>query len=269
MVARGESHVSTEPIRTVVADDEPLAREILRVRLDREPDFDLVGEAGDGEEAVDAIRTLRPDLVFLDIRMPGLDGFQVIEALAGEFLPPVVFVSAYDDFAVRAFDVHAVDYLLKPFHQPRLDRTLARVRGRLRGESESEDAGSGVAPAEDPGGEAAGVGAGPDDGELRRLVVHHRGRYRLVAIETIDWIESSGNYVRVHAGEDAFLVRSTMIEMESRLDPHRFVRIHRRRIVNVDRIAEILPEPYGDFEVVLASGTRLRMSRSHRTNLLP
>jgi two-component system LytT family response regulator len=249
-------------IRTLIADDEPLARERLRALLARHADIDIIGECANGGEAIDAITELRPDLVLLDVEMPRVDGFAVLEALDPEVLPAVVFVSAHDQYALRAFEAHALDYILKPFDEGRVDRALRRVRGQLA--------------------HAAGTTRHIDPRllslleELRdqrrsdRLVVKTGGRVVFLRTEDIDWVEASGNYVRLHVGADAHLLRESMKNMERRLNPSTFVRIHRSAIVNVDRIRELEPWFHGEYIVILRDGTRLTSSRvfSDRLNAL-
>jgi two-component system LytT family response regulator len=242
-------------IRTLLVDDEPLARAGLRALLAREPDVAIVGEACDGDSAMTGIREHQPDLVLLDVQMPGIDGIEVVRRLAAEPLPAIVFVTAHDRFAVQAFEVHALDYLLKPPSAERLHATLERVRGAMR---------AGASPA--PQG-LAGLLAGTDP--LRRIVVRERNRYRLVADEEIDWIGAAGNYVEIHVQDRSYLVRETLSDLEQRLDARHFKRIHRSTLVQVARVRDIVADPSGDFHVHLESGTVLRMSRRYRDALLP
>ncbi|NIR43680.1 MAG: response regulator transcription factor [Gemmatimonadetes bacterium] len=244
-----------ERLRALLVDDEPPARRKLRRFLDREPDVEVVGEVGDGPAAVAAIRELEPDLVFLDIQMPGADGFEVIEAL-GAARPHLIFVTAHHEHAVRAFEVEALDYLLKPFDEPRFRSALERARQRMRGR--------------EPGlpGEA-----------LRRLLEAARGgtgqpilvkkddRSFFVRQDEIDWVEAADNYVKLHTGRGAHLVRGTLGGMEDRLDPSRFVRVNRSAIVNLDRVAELRPWSHGDQIIVLEDGTELTLSRRYRKRL--
>jgi two-component system LytT family response regulator len=248
-------------IRTLIADDEPLARERLRALLARHGDIDIIGECSNGADAIQSITDLRPDLVLLDVEMPRVDGFGVLEALDADSLPAVVFVSAHDQYAVRAFEAHALDYILKPFDEARVDRALRRVRGQLT---------------RSPGARAVDPGLVSLLEELRgrrrsdRLVVKTGGRVVFLRTEDIDWVEASGNYVRLHVGGEAHLLRESMKNMERRLDPATFVRIHRSAIVNVDRIRELEPWFHGEYIVILRDGTRLTSSRvfSDRLNAL-
>jgi two-component system LytT family response regulator len=245
-------------IRVLIVDDEAPARAKLRRFLAADPEVEVVGEAGSGTEAVEAVRALAPDVVFLDIQMPGLDGFGVVAALEGEPLPQVVFVTAYDEFAVKAFEVHAVDYLLKPFGPDRFARALTRVKERVRARR-------------DDGLDRrlrtvlAAVTRRPT--YLERILVPDGGKSVLLEVSRIDWIEAEGNHVRLHVGTASHLVRATLAALEERLDPARFLRIHRSRIVNADRIREVHPWSHGDQLVALRDGTELIMSRRYRDRL--
>jgi two-component system LytT family response regulator len=229
--------------------------------LGRHSDIEIIAECANGAEAIEAITELRPDLVVLDVEMPQVDGFSVLEALDSENLPAVVFVSAHDQYAVRAFESHALDYILKPFDETRVDRALRRVRGQL---------------SRAPGARTIDPGLLSLLEELRerrrsdRLVVKTGGRVIFLRTEDIDWVEASGNYVRLHVGGEAHLLRESMKNMERRLDPSTFVRIHRSAIVNVDRIKELEPWFHGEYIVILRDGTRLTSSRvfSDRLNAL-
>src|SRR5690606_14222565 len=208
-----------EPVRVVIVDDEPPARAKLRRFLAADPRVAIVGEAGDGEEAVRVIEEQRPDVVFLDIRMPGLDGFDVLAALELDALPHVVFVTAYDEYAVRAFDVRALDYLLKPTDRERVRRALDRAVEAVQRPRDEDDLESRVRDAlEELRGRA---------GPLERFLVRQRGRMRLVRAADVDWIEAADNYVRLHVGAESLLARATLAEIEKRLDPAKFARVHR------------------------------------------
>jgi two-component system LytT family response regulator len=242
-------------IRSLIVDDEPLARTRLRALLAEEEDVEVVGEAGDGLEAVARAHELAPDLIFLDIQMPSLDGFGVLEALDPDRLPAVIFVTAYDQYALRAFEVHALDYLLKPFDRERFARALDRYRAQA-GRAESAEASQRLLALleerKDP------------RRPLERVVIKAMGRVFFLKTEEIDWIEAAGNYVRLHAGAEAHLLRETMNGLEARLDPQRFLRVHRSTIVNVDRIQELQAWFHGDYMVILRDGTQLTLSRSYR-----
>ena len=235
-------------IRTVIVDDEPLARDGIRLRLAGTREIEVIGEAGDGAAARTLIRDERPDLVFLDVQMPGMSGFDVLAAIAGEHLPVIVFVTAYDQYAIRAFDVHAVDYLLKPFTKERFDEAVRRAMRELA--HREEDGGS---------SRVADLISDP----LTRLVVKNRDHYVLLKTEEIDWLEAAANYVEVHARGRSFLIRGTISGLEQKLDPRRFARIHRSIIVNIDRVTQIRSDAHGDFDVLLRNGKVLRMTRNY------
>jgi two-component system, LytTR family, response regulator len=262
---------ATSTIRTLVADDEPLARKGIRVWLESERDINIIGEATDGEEAAESIRELKPDLVFLDVRMPGIDGFEVLEKVARVHIPLTIFVTAYDSYAIRAFEVHAVDYLLKPISPARLSEAVDRVRHELLLRDELEVSQNRLLRLlESIGRDNASQSrsSAPDVQFSRRFVVRDRDRFVIVTADEIDWIESAANYVELHVGKKVFSLRDTMRTLEARLDPNHFVRIHRSTIVNISRIKEISREWAGDFEVTLHDGTKLRMSRSYQDRLL-
>jgi two-component system LytT family response regulator len=239
-------------LRVVVVDDEPPARRKLFTLLRRESDVEIVGEAGNGPAAVEVIQEKQPDVVFLDIQMPGLNGFEVLEALGMKNLPLVVFVTAYDQHAVKAFEVHAVDYLLKPFDQTRLRNCLNRIRDHHGSwKTRVEELIAEIRPRE----------------YLTRLMVKSRGRVIFLKVDEIDWIETSGNYVELHAGKQTFLLRETLNALESKLNPQQFARVHRSTIVNIDRIQDLQPWSHNDFLLTLKDGAKLRVSRRYRNNL--
>jgi two-component system LytT family response regulator len=250
-------------IRTLVVDDEAIARERVMSFLQDEPDVEVVGECSDGAGAVRAIQQQDPDLVFLDVQMPGVDGFGVIEAIGADRMPNVIFVTAYDEYALRAFEVHALDYLLKPFGRDRFQQTLRHARSSLEGKR-AGDIGRrllALVGDKDPGLSEARTP------KLDRLVVKSGGRVFFLRTEEIDWIEAAGNYVRLHMGEESHLFRETMNNIEARLDASRFMRVHRSRIVNTERIKELQPAATGEYVVVLQNGTRLPLSRGYRDKL--
>lgn len=252
----------TQTIRALIVDDEPLARQGIRVRLEREPDIEVIGEAEDGPSAVDAILRLRPDLLFLDIQMPGFDGFEVLARVAHTYVPTVVFVTAYDQHALRAFAVHALDYLLKPIAHRRFKESLRRARTQLARHDEP-------AAVERLRGLVEEREAPPERSAFAvRFTVRDGDRFILLRTADIDWIESAANYLRLHVGAKAYQLRMTMAEVEGKLDPHQFARIHRSAVVNLDRVASINPNWQGEYDVLLTSGVRLRLSRSYRDRLL-
>ena len=244
-------------IRVVVADDQPMARERLVSLLSAEPGVEVAGVASSGLEAVDCIRHQAPDLVFLDLQMPGMDGFGVIEAIGVERMPATVFVTAFDEYAVRAFEVQALDYLLKPFGRQRFQSALARARRHLERERQGAMA-----------GRLAELLQMRRPGEGReRILVKSGGRVSFIDVDSIDWVEAEGNYVRLHAGDQVHLMRETMNGLIDRIGPKRFFRIHRSRIVNIKKVKELLIAGGGDYQVVLVDGTKLGLSRLYRDAL--
>ncbi|HXG86771.1 MAG TPA: LytTR family DNA-binding domain-containing protein [Vicinamibacterales bacterium] len=245
-------------IRTMVVDDEPVARERIVGLLSQEKDIEVIGECADGQQAIDAIQASTPDLVFLDVQMPACDGFGVIEQVGAERMPAVVLVTAYDEYALKAFEVHAIDYLLKPFGRDRFQQTLQYAREHLERRRAGDLGRRLLALVQD---------LKPEPQRLDRMVVKSGGRVFFLRTEEIDWIEAAGNYVRLHLGGESHLFRETMNNMEARLDTRRFVRIHRSRIVNTDRIKELQPWFNGEYVVVLQNATRLTLSRGYREKL--
>jgi len=247
------------PIRTLVVDDEALAREKIRAFAESDPEIEIVGECSNGAEAVVAVRELAPDLILLDVQMPEQGGFEVLEACNGTRPPAVIFVTAYDQYAVRAFEVHALDYLLKPFDRERFEAAMARAKAHLR---------------EAKGGEGIDRKILDLLEELRaekryveRLVVKDAGRVFFLETEDIDWVEAEGNYINVHTAKKSHLLRDTISGLEAQLDPRKFVRIHRSAIVNISRIKELQPWTHGEYHVILRDGTQLTLSRNYRENL--
>jgi two-component system LytT family response regulator len=238
-------------IRTLIVDDMALSRERTRRYLAAEADVEIVGECGDGESALRAVETLAPDLLLLDVQMPGMTGLALLEKIPVAQRPAVVFVTAFDEFAVPAFAAHAVDFLLKPFDHERLGQVLERVRAHLAEKTVAPVA----APA--PSSDAAHE-------YLNRIAVKSVGRTVFVNTDSVDWLETAGNYVCLHAGKDTHVVRETMNQIESQLDPRLFVRIHRSTMVRIEAIKEIQPLFNGDRVVILHNGAKLTMSRSYR-----
>lgn len=247
--------MSGTPIRVLIVDDEPIIRRGLRNLLGHHSHYEVVGECSNGREAIDGIRQFRPDLVFLDVQMPQVDGFGVIREITPKEMPPVVFVTAYDEYAVQAFDVNALDYLLKPFDEERFTRCLSRVEQRFEPQTNEisliEKLASLMAEQAKPR-------------TADRLAIRNSDRITLLQTDEIDWIEAADNYVEIHAGKHVHLMRETLSNLEQRLLPYRFLRIHRSRLVNADRIKELHSLFHGEYELVLSDGTRLTSSRHYR-----
>ena len=246
-------------IRVLVVDDEPLARDMLREMLQDDPQAEIVGESCNGREALDAIRTHKPDLIFLDVQMPELGGFDVLETIEPASLPYVIFVTAYDQYAVRAFEVQALDYLLKPFDQDRFDISWQRAKKQLMRDRNGGNMDQRIITLLEE------LKAGKK--YLERLVIKAAGRIYFLDTAEIEWIEAEGNYVSVHAGKKSHLLRETITCLETQLDPKKFVRIHRSAIVRLDFIQELQPWFHGEYRVILQDGTQLTLSRNHREKL--
>jgi two-component system LytT family response regulator len=245
-------------IRTLIVDDEPLAREWARNGLQEEADLEIIGECGDGFEAVQAISDLKPDLVLLDVQMPGLDGFGVLASVDAADMPAVIFITAFDRYALKAFEAHAVDYLMKPFSGERLHEAVDRARGEIDRSSSKE----------------LEVALHALLGDIQRertypewLLIKKDERSVFLRVADIDWIESSRNNVRLHVGKEVYVYHETTTGIEARLDPKHFFRIHRSTIVNIDRIREMHPWFNGDYAVTLKDGTRLTLSSTYRERL--
>ena len=285
--------MSERPLRVLIVDDEPLGRQRLEDLLRHEPNVEIVGTAGDGVAAVERIRALRPDLVFLDVQMPGRTGLDVVREIGPAEMPATVFVTAYDQHALQAFELAAVDYLVKPFDDERFEQAFRRARrlaeleelSRLRtqllavlqgGGSGAEAAGAGARgapPNNNDGAEPAGAhnqGAAPRTAPppyLERIAVETRGKVRVVPVNEIEYIVASGPYAELYVGDRRHLIREAMQTLEERLAPARFLRIHRSIIVRLDLVDALLKSPGGDYEVQLKGGRRLRVSRSRREEL--
>jgi len=249
--------IDAKCIRALVIDDEPLAREMIREMLEGDPQVEIIGEWRNGRAAVEAINSTIPDLIFLDIQMPEMGGFEVLESLH-EHKPYVIFVTAYDQYAVRAFEVHALDYLLKPYDQERFTTAWQLAKARILEKQTSQRDQHILALLEE-------LKAGPR--YLERLVVKSEGRVFFVDIDELNYIEAEGNYVRVHSGGKSHLLRETISGLESQLDPKKFLRIHRSAIVKIDRIKELQPWFHGEYHVILENGKQLTLSRNYRANL--
>ncbi len=245
-------------IRTLIVDDEQLARERLLSLLEGDPDIEIIGECSSGKEAIAAIKTESPDLVFLDVQMPEGDGFEVLESIDFHSMPIVVFVTAYDRYAIQAFDVHALDYLLKPFDQSRFERALIRAKSEVVLRNNTNVNQKLLSMLEHIESHKK---------NLDRILVKSAGKVFFLKFDEIDWVESAGNYVKLHVGVESHLLRETMSEMERKLGNDKFVRIHRTVIVNLDRIKELQPWFNGEYIVILNNGTKLTASRGYKKKL--
>lgn len=252
-------------IRTIIVDDEPLARRNLRVLLERDPQIEILEECRNGREAVKAINTLSPDLIFLDIQMPEMDGFDVLQHVGPEHIQAIIFVTAFDQYALKAFDVHALDYLLKPFDDERFARALERAKSQIAAREINQLSERLLALLEER--ETERKGSTRDPAYLTRLMIKASSRMMLLKVDEIDFIEADGNYAKLHVGRKTHLLREKMNDLEGRLDPAKFVRIHRSIIVNLDRIKELHPHFNGDYVVVLEDGRQLKLSRTRREHL--
>jgi two-component system LytT family response regulator len=251
-------------IRTLIVDDEPLARGGVRQLLAGDPELTIVADCGDGVEAIRLIREQAIDLVFLDVQMPVVDGFGVIAAIGAEAMPVVVFLTAYDQHALQAFEAHALDYLLKPFSDQRFVHALTHAKRavyqRRLGQAAQQLGGLiGGSPVAEPAGESGRY--------LTRVLVRLAGRTRFVTVADVDWIEAADYYSKLHSGGQTHLVRETMASLETRLDPERFVRVHRSAIVNIDHCVEIQPEFQGRYVLIMRDGARVPMSRGRKTQV--
>jgi two-component system LytT family response regulator len=257
-----QDQTTSHPVRAIIADDERLARRKLRILLDSEPDVEVVAECEGGRQTVAAIHTYLPDLLLLDIQMPDMDGFQVLGEISPEEMPVVIFTSAYDQYAIRAFEAHALDYLLKPFDQERLHHAIERARSELNKSQDREiarrilDLLSRVRSETRTASEQEG-----------RLVIKAKGRVVFLNLDEIDWVEAAANYVRLNVGKESYLFRETISRTSERLDPNLFIRIHRSTIVNVRKIKELIPVNSGEYVVVLKTGKELSCSRGYRAAL--
>lgn len=245
-------------IRVLVVDDEALARERAIQLLKNDSEIEVIGQCGDGQSAVEKIQNEKPDLVLLDVQMPELDGFAVVEAVGADKMPPVIFVTAHEKFALKAFDVHALDYLLKPYDRERFETAIKRAKEQLA-RSQSGDLQTRMNALL---------------GELKtqpktanRLVVKTEGRVLLLKNEDVDWVEAADNYVVLHVGAETHMLRETMNSIESRLPSEKFIRVNRSTIVNIDRIKELQPLFHGEYVIILKNGTKLTLSRGYREKL--
>jgi two-component system LytT family response regulator len=243
-------------IRAVIVDDEPLGRTVVREMLRGEAEIEIVGEAANGHEALELLSQTRPDLLFLDVQMPEVDGFDVLGAL--DTLPLVIFVTAYDQYAVRAFEVHALDYVLKPFDRERFGQAVQRAKEQLKLAQHHAINERILALLEAQKSQTP---------YLERLVIKDQGRVFFLKTAELDWVEAEGNYVKLHARQTVYWLRETLSNLEAQLDPQRFARIHRSHLVNLDRIRELQPWSHGEYHVLLHDGTQLTLSRNYRERL--
>jgi two-component system LytT family response regulator len=246
------------PLTVLIVDDEPLAREGLQALLSRDPEVGMIREARDGREAVASVRELTPDIVFLDVQMPEMDGFAVVRTIGAEHMPAVVFVTAHDQYAIQAFEVNALDYLLKPVVEDRFEKALVRAKSRIRSNG-----------AEGLQRQIIGLLetiASPRN-YLKRLAVRSAGKTLFIDVEELDWVQGAENYVELHAGQATHLLHVTMNALEKSLDPAAFLRIHRSLIVNVRRIRDLQPGAHGEYLITLRDGTRLQSGRTYANRL--
>jgi two-component system LytT family response regulator len=251
-------------IRTMIADDEPAARRGVRLLLEKDPAIEVIGEAASGEDALALIQRERPDLAFLDVQMPGGDGFQVIAGLAGMAAPAIVFVTAYDEHALRAFEVNAVDYLLKPYDDARFRAALDRAKSAVS-LRQSDSVSAKLNQLLDYLQAGEGAEAAADRPE--RILLKSAGEIYFLKADEIDWIEAEGDYMKFHVSGKAHVLRETMVRLEARLDAKKFVRIHRSTIVNLDRVRKLSPAFAGEYAVILHDGTKLKLSRGYHDRL--
>lgn len=243
-------------IHAILADDEVLARQKLRQLLREEPDVEIIGEGATASETIELVRASRPDLLFLDIRMPGMDGFDIVQQLGGCAecqMPHIIFTTAYDQYAVRAFDIHAVDYLLKPFTCERLRSAVGRVREQISTSLQISVQAGGKTHSANP--------------YTARIAFKSRGRILFLPVSEIRWIGAEENYVRICTGTETHLLRETMANLEEKLDPETFLRVHRSSLVNLQYVKEVRTEPNGDFSVIMVSGHKVPMSRGYRSRV--
>ena len=256
-----------QTVRALIVDDEMLARDTLRLLLEQHEQITIVGDCENGKEAVKAIRKERPDLVFLDIQMPEMNGFEVVETIGTEEMPVVIFVTAYDQYALQAFEARALDYLLKPFDDERFDqaleRALERIHQRQVGALSTQLVDLLSNRQDEVAEEPQGTPDSTQDGYLERIMIKERGSMFFVKVEDIEWIAAAGDYVSLHLGPKNHLIRETMGGLLKKLDPRRFVRIHRSNIVNVEQIKELKPYFHGDYIVILKNGKELKLSRRY------
>lgn len=263
-----------QKIKTIIVDDETLARRGLKIRLENIEDIEIIAECSNGREALSAVEEHNPDLLFLDIQMPGLDGFDVVRKLQGDDMPLVVFVTAFDQYAIEAFEVHAVDYVLKPIDDQRLETAIQRVREHLA-QSESENQKKRLMDliSNLTGHSPAKINDMLESGEVasetypEKIAIKDRGETTLVPAKDIAWVEAAGDYMCIHANDQVHVLRSTMKELVKKLNPNEFQRVHRSTIVNINQIEKVCSHINGEYFLILKGGARLKMSRSYRDKI--
>ena len=260
--------MNARPLKAIVVDDENLARRGLKIRLDRIGGVDVIGECKNGREAIASISAEQPDVVFLDIQMPGMDGFDVVRELQADTMPMIVFVTAFDHYAVNAFDVHAVDYVLKPVEEDRLCAAITKVREQLEQRQASDRKQQLIELIMRITGKSeTGIDALVDAGGKtfpEKLTVRDGDEIIIVPVAEIDWVDAAGDYMCVHARGETHIMRITMKDLEKQLDPSLFQRIHRSTLININRIVKLISHINGEFFVILESGARLKMSRTYK-----
>jgi two-component system LytT family response regulator len=249
---------NSQTIKALIIDDEPLARKRIRALLKNYPDIEAIGECANGQEAIQAIRESAPDLIFLDVQMPGMDGLSLVKTVSPELMPLVIFVTAFENYGLAAFDAHAVDYLLKPFDEERFEKAVRQARNRLAMEQPDDSP---------PDFARIAANLGHESGYLKHFAIRSEGRIFLVKTETVDWIEADRNQVRLHVGQEFHLRRGTISSLESQLDPALFRRIHRSAIVNMNAIKELRFSQGGEYQVILNNGTNLVLTRKYQANM--
>ncbi|MFZ4621372.1 MAG: LytR/AlgR family response regulator transcription factor [Bacteroidota bacterium] len=245
-------------IRAIIVDDEPLAREKVRLFAQGEKDIEIVDMCSNGFEALASYQRSKPDLIFLDIQMPEMNGFEFLDRISSEPLPGIIFITAFDEFALRAFEFHALDYLLKPYDRERFSKALDHARQSIRSLNRPDITEEQI--------KSLLLSVNQPTAILDRLIVKSGGRVIFLRIEEIDWMEAAGNYVKLHTGNESHLIRETMNNLESQLPPLKFIRIHRSTIVNIEKIKELLPYFNGEYKVVLHNNTQVIMSRNFKEN---
>jgi two-component system LytT family response regulator len=251
----------SKKIRVLIVDDEPVARQNIRALLGDDRDIEIAGECGSGPKAVKLIQTLAPDLIFLDIQMPEMNGFDVLRKIDADKMPAIIFITAFDQYAIRAFEVQALDYLLKPFDDERFEMALSRAKSQI------EQRGAAALKKKILALLETQLDSGTGPSGVEKFLIKSASRIFFVSADEIDWIEAADYYTRLHVNGQSHMLRETMADLEGRLDPERFLRIHRSAIVNLSRVEEVQPRSGGEYVVVLRDGTALKLSRSRRNRL--